>query len=81
MALLPVLNFNEICLRSRGYIWHVFVIIWYLDKDKNIFIFEIEFDINMRNFIITSSENVTYNIFKWFCGINVMSVMFWSHSS
>ena len=69
--MLPVLNFHEICLRSRGYIWQVFAIIWYLDKDENIFISEIESlfffvisDIKMRNFIITSSENVNYNIFK-----------------
>ena len=43
MAMLPVLNFHEICLRLRGYKWQVIVIIWYLDKDENIFIFEIEF--------------------------------------
>ena len=79
MAMLSVLNFHEICLRLRGYIWQVFVIIWYLDKHEKMFIFEIDFffsDIKMRNFIITSSENVNYKILKWFCGINVMSVMF-----
>ena len=43
MTMLPVLNFHEICLRLRGYIWHVFVVIWYPDKDENIVIFEIEF--------------------------------------
>ena len=86
--MLPVLNFYEICLRSRGCIWQVFIIIWYLDKDENIFIFEIEIlffllisDIKMRNFVITSTENVNYNIFKRFCGTNIMSVMFWSQSS
>ena len=35
--------FHEICLRSRGCIWHAFVIIWSLDKDWIIFTFEIEF--------------------------------------
>ena len=80
MAMLSVLNFHEIYLRLRGYIWQVFVIKWYLDKHEKMFIFEIDFfpDIKMRNFIITSSENVNYSykLLKWFCGINLMSVMF-----
>ena len=32
---------NRVIKRLRC-IWQVFVIIWYLDKDENIFIFEIE---------------------------------------
>ena len=36
MTKLPVLDFHEIWLRSVGYIWHVFVIIGYLDKDYNL---------------------------------------------
>ena len=42
MTKLPVLDFHEIWLRSARYIVHVFVIIWYLDKDWNISIFGIE---------------------------------------
>ena len=39
MTMLPALNYHEILLISRGNIWHVFMQIWYLDKDWNIFIF------------------------------------------
>ena len=34
MTMLPVLDFNEIWLRSAGYIWHVFVVIYFLDKTR-----------------------------------------------
>ena len=43
MTMLPVLDFHEIWLISTRYIWHVFMVIWYLDKDWNISNFEIEF--------------------------------------
>ena len=43
MTMLPVLNYHAILLKSVRYIWHVFMQIWYLDKDWNIFIFEVEF--------------------------------------
>ena len=44
MTMLPVLNYHEILLKSEGYIWHVFFLqIWYLKKDLNIFIFEVDF--------------------------------------
>ena len=43
MTMLPVLNYHAILLKSGRYIWHVFMQIWYLDKDWNIFIFEVEF--------------------------------------
>ena len=43
MTMLPVLNYHAILLKSGRYIWHVFMQIWYLDKDLNIFIFEVEF--------------------------------------
>ena len=38
LAMLPVLNFLEIELRSTGNAcsWHVYVAIWYLDKEKDI---------------------------------------------
>ena len=44
MTKLQVLDFHEIWLRSAGYIWHVFVIIRYLDKDKN--------ELNVKCFVI-----------------------------
>ena len=43
MTMLLVLNYHAILLKSGRYIWHVFMQIWYLDKDWNISIFEVEF--------------------------------------
>ena len=86
MTLLPVLDFNEIWLRSAGYIWHVFVVIWYLDKNPNKSIFWIEcgnfwkLDKNYWNFIITSSQNVSHNLSKLLCGMNIMPMVFSSES-
>ena len=66
-----------------------FVVIWYLDKDWIIFIFEIEFlfllfisSIKMIFFfIIISPENVNYTKIKWFCGTKIMAVMFSNQSN
>ena len=44
MTKLPVLDFNEIGLRSAEYIWHVFVIIWYLDKTRTYLSSELNFE-------------------------------------
>ena len=63
-----------------------FVVIWYLDKEKtyqslvlNVDFFLI-FEKKNRIFMITSSENVYHNLSKWFFGINIMPMVFWSQS-
>ena len=86
MTILSVLNLLEIWLRSPEYIWYFYVVLWYIDKDKNISIFEIGcgffciFLEKILKFIITSSENASHYLSKWFCGTNIMFVVFWNQS-
>ena len=48
MTKLPVLDFHDIWLRSAVYIWHLFVIIRYLDKKTRTYP---SFELNVEYFV------------------------------
>ena len=83
MTMLPVLNYHAILLKSGRYIWHVFMQIWYLDKDWNIFIFEVELVIfvNLREKIEKCFNHFIRKLSNVFYGVSVMPGMFSSQST